>query len=215
MYEHLIEELDEESAIIVVDMQKDFITGTLAVPNALDIVVPMREFLDKVYMTAESTIYLTLDFHPEDHCSFIDNGGLWPKHCVAYTEGSELIFDSESMLVKDLLSCIKVLKGMFKDVEEYSPFGNLHLEDSVKVHPLFIRPLTSSNFNESLQLNRVKKLFIIGLATDYCVKETALDAVKLGYDVSVLIDLCKGVAPDTELAAIAEMEKHGVKILRG
>lgn len=177
----------KEGALIVVDVQNDFCPeGALPVPRGDEVVPIINELVDLF-----NVVIFTQDWHPENHCSFIENGGSWPQHCVQRTRGAELRgnlnFPTDFTVV---------YKGTDPAKEAYSPFDGTPLQDVL------------------WRLNE-KKLYICGLATDYCVKATALDARKAGFETFVIIDACRGVnvkEGDTE-RAIEEMQGAGIKII--
>jgi nicotinamidase/pyrazinamidase len=200
----------QKVGVIVVDLQGDFTTlkkGALAVEGT------DQAYLDQVRQATESLrkkgypIYATQDWHPADHVSFytnhpgkkafdvIDVAGkkqvLWPPHCVQKTENATVLLDSK------MFAAI-VKKGKDKKYDSYSGFqddGGARTE-----------------LNQLLKKAGINEVIIYGLATDYCVKATALDAVKAGYKVTVIEGLSKGVAPDTTLKALEEMAQKGVTV---
>jgi len=200
----------QKVGVIVVDLQGDFTTlkkGALAVEGT------DQAYLDQVRQATESLrkkgypIYATQDWHPADHVSFytnhpgkkafdvIDVAGkkqvLWPPHCVQKTENATVLLDSK------MFAAI-VKKGKDKKYDSYSGFqddGGARTE-----------------LNQLLKKAGITEVIIYGLATDYCVKATALDAVKAGYKVTVIEGLSKGVAPDTTLKALEEMAQKGVTV---
>jgi nicotinamidase/pyrazinamidase len=201
----------DQTCVIVVDLQRDFTLikeGSLAVPRT------DQSYIDKAvaattYLKAQGfKIFGTQDFHPPDHISFytchknkaayetIEIEGraqiLWPSHCVQGTKNAEILIDT------DVFTAI-IQKGMDKKYDSYSGF----FDDSG----------TATGLDERLKSYRVNTLIIYGLATDYCVKATAMDAVKSGYKVILIENLCRGVAKDTTLSALKEMESAGIKIL--
>jgi nicotinamidase/pyrazinamidase len=159
-------------ALIVVDMQNDFITGSLAVPNAQEIVGPIQELMYRHWLN-DFRVALTRDNHPKTHISFSVNGGKWPMHCVRNTWGAELQIGIRAM-VSDM-SLMVFRKGENDEVEEYSGFAN------PKLH-------------EYLQTCDIKEIEICGLARNVCVEDTAQAAHKLGYRVTILEELCRSVA---------------------
>ena len=185
--------------VIVVDLQGDFTTlknGSLAVAGT------DQAYLDKVQAATLTLkkkgypIYATQDWHPADHVSFftnhkgkkafdmIDVAGkkqvLWPPHCVQKTDNANVLLD------KNLFVAV-VKKGKDKKYDSYSGFQD---DGGAK-----------TEMNRLLKDKGIKELIVYGLATDYCVKATALDAVKAGYKVTVIEGLSKGVAADTTVKA--------------
>ncbi len=198
-----------KKALIMVDLQNDFCTGgSLAVPGGEETVYLANQ-LQKHF----DLIVATQDWHPHDHMSFAANHPekgvgevimvegvsqvLWPIHCVQGTKGAEFHPDLDMRRVGKI-----VHKGTDKKVDSYSSFfDNEHLR--------------VTDLDNYLHANQVKDLYILGLATDYCVKYSALDAAQLGYTVYVIQDACRGVelkSGDIERAN-AEMQAAGVKLI--
>lgn len=159
-------------ALIVVDMQYDFIDGSLAVPGAKDIVYPIQNKMQE-YIDEFNVIVLTKCNHPSNHCSFIENGGKWPKHCVHGTRGSYIQFGISAM-ASTYSRAIFILKGMDSDIEQYSGF------DKPELHKF-------------LRLTHTDEVEVCGLARNYCVAATAEAARNLGYKTTILEDLCRSV----------------------
>jgi nicotinamidase/pyrazinamidase len=190
----------QDEALIVVDVQNDFCPGgALAVEGGDQII----DSINRISPSFNGKVVFTKDWHPSSHSSFSDNGGTWPKHCVSYTDGAQL----HRNLIQPF-GCQFVVKGTYAEKEAYSAFDggvlgtSEHAQNTVRSLPVL------------LGKNGIKSLYICGLATDYCVKATALDAVKHGYNTYVIEDACRGVAADTTASAIAEMVKAGVKFCR-
>ncbi|HEY3414210.1 MAG TPA: nicotinamidase [Armatimonadota bacterium] len=173
-------------ALIVVDVQNDFCPGgTLAVPNG-DAVVPAINRL----MNRFPLIVATQDWHPANHCSFVEQGGIWPPHCVAGTPGAELHPDLRADSV-----ALRVRKATTPEADAYSGFQGTDLA-------------------EQLRSRGADEVAVVGLATDYCVKATALDAKAAGFGVTVYADACRSVdvnAGDGD-RALDEMRAAGVTI---
>ncbi len=195
------------TAILVVDFQNDFVDGSLAVPAAKELILPIEEFIIRLWYTADNVKYVfTKDVHPDDHCSFKENGGIWPKHCVENTHGAKFAFTTEfynEFLPKLKNNLILFEKGQDLDREEYSPF-NLEVKTLANLENRYLK---------LGQLNNIETFYVFGLATDYCVKNTAMDLVVAGFKVIVISDLCKGVDPETTKVAIEEMRAAGVIVL--
>jgi nicotinamidase/pyrazinamidase len=172
-------------ALLIVDLQNDFCPGgALGVPDG-DTIVPVINTLIPYF----SKIYATQDWHPVDHISFVAQGGIWPAHCVADTPGAELHPGLQAG------KAIRIRKGTDPNKEAYSGFQGTIL-------------------TELLRNTGVRRVIISGLATDYCVKATAIDAVNAGFDVVVLSDTVKGVNvnPDDSIKALDDMCHAGVAI---
>jgi len=172
----------DTDALIAVDVQNDFCHGgALPVPSAERVVSPLNRAMLKF-----DTIVLTRDWHPADHCSFVDQGGPWPMHCVQDSPGSEFHGDLHAQLDAILIS-----KGANADEEAYSGFCGTDLA-------------------ERLQARGIKRVFVGGLALDYCVKATALDAVAAGFETWVLQDATRPVAEDAAPAILQALREAGV-----
>lgn len=198
-------------ALLIIDVQYDFCEGgNLAVKNSLEI-IPVVNNLIKKFEKNNDFIIATKDWHPADHKSFasVSNtkvgeigtlNGLpqvwWPDHCIENTKGSE--FHKDLLSVKNI-----VYKGNDPEVDSYSGFF-----DNNKIH--------KTKLDEILKENNIDTLYILGLATDYCVKFTVLDALSLGYKVYLVSDGCKGVNinPDDSEKAVEEMKNAGAVIIK-
>lgn len=196
-----------ESALVIVDFQNDFVDGSLAVPGAKDLIIPIEWFITQVWYTADNVKYVfTKDSHPTNHCSFKENGGLWPSHCVENTTGSEFAFNGEFVdlfLPKLKHSYIELKKGFDPNQEEYSPF-NVDVKSSEE---------SEERYSKLTKLNDVDDFYVFGLATDYCVQNTAIDLKNCGFNVIVILDLCRGVDPVTTEAAIENMRANGIRVI--
>ena len=197
--------------VIVVDVQGDFTkvkNGSLAVEGTDEAYVKDVEENTKKLKEAGYPIYATQDWHPANHVSFFTSHQgkkafdviqlhgkdqvLWPPHCVQKTPGAELLLD------KRLFKAV-VKKGMDAKYDSYSGFE----DDGGKKTVL----------NQFLRKDGIKRLIVYGIATDYCVRATALDGVAAGYNVVLIKNLCRGVAPDTSQKAIDEMRAKGIVVL--
>jgi len=180
-----------EDALIIVDVQVDFCPGgALPVPEGDKIVPVLNEYIRK-FDSAGALIIATRDWHPPNHISFRDYGGLWPQHCVQGTKGAE--FHPDLRLPNKVLI---VSKATDPKREAYSGFEGTGLD-------------------EMLRRFGVRRVFVGGLATEYCVKNTVLDALKYGFETFLLEDAVKGIdvnLGDTE-RAIREMLEKGAKKL--
>ncbi len=179
-------------AFIIVDVQYDFMPGgALAIAEGDTIVDPIRKIRDKF-----DCVVFTQDWHPANHCSFRENGGVWPIHCVQNSRGAAI--DRRILRPDDVV----IRKGVHADVDSYSGFW-----DNERKH--------KTALDAFLKSNRIDSVFICGLATDYCVKFTALDAVDAGYETYLVADACRGVDvhEGDSTNAIAEMEKRGVTVV--
>lgn len=176
------------SALILVDIQNDFLPGgALAVPDG-DSILRAVNALARLPFRA---VIATQDWHPLHHCSFRTEGGPWPSHCVAGTHGA----DFPDTLFPEPVTHI-VRKGVLKDRDSYSGF----LDND---------RATSTGLDGLLQGLGINHVVVCGLALDYCVMATALDAVGCGYQTDVIPDACRGIAADPK-ATLEKLEKQGV-----
>jgi len=183
-----------EKALLIVDVQNDFCPGgALAVPEG-DKIIPVLNKYIKIFSRKKLPIFASRDWHPRDTKHFKQFGGPWPKHSIQNTKGAgfhrSLKFSKETVILS---------KGMDPDKDSYSAFQAI-----------------DSNGTEFLQLLKifgVKELFVGGLATDYCVKSSVLDALKSGLKVDLLIDAIKGVniRPKDSEDAMEEMVSRGAR----
>lgn len=197
----------EKSALIIVDVQNDFCPGgSLAVPHGNEVVVPANRLIRKFFENG-LPIFASRDWHPEDATHFNTNGGDWPPHCVWNTLGAE--FHKKLALP---YSTQMVYKGMGSNDGAYSAFDGLILFLNLTNMRLEWR-----NLEQDLKFRQTKTLYVCGLATDYCVKATALDALKRGFKVYLLKDACRAVnlKPTDGADAIKEMKVAGKKAGKG
>ncbi len=185
--------LQPGDALVVVDVQNDFLPGgALAVPEG-DAVVPVLNAWIARFTAAGLPIAATRDWHPADHCSFLAQGGPWPPHCVVDTSGAAFSVDLELPAMATIVS-----KGTRPDDAGYSEF------EGTELHHRF-------------QELGVRRVFVGGLATDYCVLNTVLDALRLGYEVRLLTAGIRAVEvrPGDGARAIATMLAAGAVALGG
>ncbi len=182
----------EDAAFLLVDIQNDFCPGgALGVPEG-DMVV---EVVNRI-MPLFPVVISTQDWHPSDHISFKERGGPWPPHCVQGTEGAEL----HPRLRRDLISYY-FKKATTSDKDEYSEFAGTDEQ--------------GRGLDEVLRSLNVKRVFIAGLATDYCVLATVLDALKYGFETFVVTDACRAVnvSPGDDQKAFDQMRQAGARLL--
>jgi nicotinamidase/pyrazinamidase len=184
-----------KAGLLVVDVQIDFCTGgALPVPQG-DLVVPAMNRYLQLFWKEGCPIFASRDWHPADTRHFRKYGGLWPVHCVQNSAGAR--FHPELMLPEE---AIVISAGMGRDAEGYSSF------EGVDEH--------ATPFGTLLRRMRVKKLYVGGLATDYCVKESVLDGLREGLQVTLLTDAVRGInlKPGDAERAIAEMVEAGAEL---
>ena len=174
-------------ALIVVDVQRDFCDGgALAAADTGSMLVPLKECIEAARKAGAVIVY-TRDWHPENHSSFEANGGPWPVHCVAETEGAELMPPLRA-LADDLM----IHKGLGVDGAGYSGFERTGLDEHLK----------------KLGVGRIA---VSGLATEYCVRATALDGLKAGFETVLLTDLIRPVQPSLTPGVVEELEGAGAR----
>ncbi len=174
-------------ALIIVDVQNDFLPGgSLAVPEGDIAASVMNDYIDE-FASLDLPVYATRDWHTPDHCSFQAQGGIWPPHCVAGTDGAA--FAPSLRLPAD---ATVISKGSSRDKDAYSGFEGTDL-------------------SERLRAAGVKRVFVGGLATDYCVLNTVRDALADDFQVFLLEDAIRAVnvQPDDGAKAVAEMRERG------
>lgn len=183
--------LNSVDALIVVDVQRDFLPGgSLAVPDGNQVVPVLNEYLRR-FTAAGLPVIATRDWHPADHCSFTEQGGIWPPHCIRDSPGAR--FADDLGLPDD---SIVVSKATGSSADAYSGFDGTGLADR-------------------LQDIGVERTFIGGLATDYCVLATVRDALTAGFEAFVLRDAVRAV--DAEAGdgdrALDEMRRLGATLV--
>ena len=195
-------------ALIMIDIQKDFLPGgSLAVEDG-DLIIPAVNRLQPAF----EMVVATQDWHPQDHVSFasnhsgmqpgdrIDQDGveqiLWPDHCVQASEGAGFADDLQMGKVQKIIR-----KGTDPKIDSYSGFfDNLHRRNT--------------GLHDYLQIKNVDKVFITGLAADVCVRYTILDAINLGYDVFLVEDATKAVGGEKALRlTIQELIVKGTQVI--
>jgi len=186
----------EHSALLIVDVQNDFcLGGALPVPEG-DRVVPVLNRWIEQFAQSGAPVYASRDWHPETTSHFAVRGGPWPVHCVANTPGAE--FHPQLRLPP---SANIVSKGTEPYDHGYSAFEG--------------RTGSGARLIDDLRQRGIRRLYVGGLATDYCVKHSVLDARRLGLDVTVLEDAIAGVEvhPGDSAKALAEMRDAGAEIV--
>uniref|UniRef100_A0A7S0TBE9 nicotinamidase n=1 Tax=Erythrolobus madagascarensis TaxID=708628 RepID=A0A7S0TBE9_9RHOD len=194
--------------LVVVDIQSDFCTGgSLAVSGSEGVVERVNELV-ATNREMFDVVVASKDWHPVEHTSFatnhpgtkvfdtiqLENGKdqiMWPVHCVQLSSGAEL---HPQLKVRHDPELIEVHKGCAKDKEAYSAFDDTNLAEILRSHD-------------------VSEVYVVGLATDYCVLHTAMDAVRNGFKTTLIRDCCAAVAETTELEALRRMQDAGVTII--
>jgi nicotinamidase/pyrazinamidase len=175
--------------LLVTDIQNDFLPqGALGIAGA-DAIVPLINALIPKF----DHVIATMDWHPLNHVSF----GLWPVHCVQNTKGAELAASLHQERIEAIFH-----KGTDLHIDSYSAFF-----DNARMH--------STGLHEFLQKHAWTDLYFVGLATDYCILYSVLDALELGYRVTVIQDACRPINlhPGDEKKALERMRMHGAHFL--
>ncbi len=156
-------------ALLIVDVQRDFLPGgALSVKEGDKVIGPINRLIS-LFLKRSLPIFATRDWHPKDHTSFMEFGGIWPSHCVAESKGAA--FSEDLRLPKE---AIIISKGTKREKDAYSGFEG-------------------TNLYEIFKDLGVRRLFVTGLATDYCVLNTVLDALRLGFECVVIEDAIMAV----------------------
>ena len=182
------EPFQEGDALLIVDPQVDFCPGgALPVPGGDRIFEAVNRASEIAPLVVASR-----DWHPPDHVSFKEQGGIWPVHCVADTHGADFHGKLDTSRIAHVVS-----KATERSEEAYSAFAGTELERYLRGHG-------------------VKRLFVTGLATDYCVRQSVLDARQAGFDVVVLEDAVGAVDvnPGDGQRALQEMRDAGAEVAR-
>lgn len=192
-------------ALLIVDLQNDFLPGgALAVPDG-DQIIPIVNALQREF----TTVLATKDWHPPNHISFASQHGkqpgeviqvkggeqiLWPDHCVQGSEGAQFHPALQTQKIQKVF-----FKGSDPTIDSYSTFfDNFHLR--------------STGLEQYLRERGIDEIYVVGLATDYCVKYSSLDGLRLGFKVHVILEGCRGIElkPGDIEKAIEEMREAGV-----
>jgi nicotinamidase/pyrazinamidase len=174
-------------ALIIVDVQNDFCPGgALAVPRGDEVVPVVNRLLEQRWLSVA-----TMDWHPAEHSSFKPYGGPWPPHCVQHTTGAELHRELDASKVQ-----LVITKGSNPDQDAYSGFQGTELA-------------------RILRDRGVQRVVVCGIATDYCVRATAQDALHEGFEVLLLEDAIRGVEvqPGDCQQAIEELREAGATVI--
>lgn len=178
-------------ALLVTDIQNDFLPGgSLAVQRGDEVVPLLNRYID-IFVARKLPVFATRDWHPAHHCSFREQGGPWPPHCVAGTRGAEF---AAALLLP--LTAVIISKATTPEQDAYSSFLGTDLQ----------RKLRDAG---------VKRLFIGGLTTDYCILNSTRDALQHGFQVFVLADAIRAVdvQPGDGARAVEEMVRQGAQCI--
>ena len=205
--------IEETDSLIIVDLQNDFVPGGSLPVEGGDLIINDINELAEIFKKS-GHIILTQDWHPPDHLSFASNHPgknpgdvyhskgigpvLWPDHCIQNSEGALFHKDLKIELANKIIQ-----KGTNPNIDSYSGF----LDNDKK---------SETGLADYLKSQRVKRIFICGLALDYCCYATAMDGIDFGFDVYFLIDLTKGIdLPANNISnSLENMTKKGIKFVK-
>lgn len=194
----------KDVALVVVDMLYDFIDGSMACLHAEEAIEESVRFIEKMTEDSESSdeviygafpILFVNDHHPKDHSSFKTQGGLWPEHCVQGTHGAEV----HEKLVPYQEEELTFYKGEDTATEQYSGFEG--------------KNKAGQSLGEILEMMDIKNVYVCGIATEYCVRNTCEDLKKAGYSVHLLKDCIGYVDYEGHLQALSEIQKEGIRLV--
>lgn len=171
-------------ALLIVDVQNDFLPGGALGVTRGDEIVPVLNRYIRSFESAGLPVYASRDWHPADHCSFKAQGGIWPPHCIAGTAGAA--FAAELALPED---ATVISKAATREKDAYSAFEQTDLADT-------------------LRARGIHRVFVGGLTTDYCVLNTVRDALEHGFEVCLLQDAIRAVDLDAGDGRKAQDEMH-------
>jgi nicotinamidase/pyrazinamidase len=184
------QDLREGDGLLIVDVQVDFCPGGLLPISEGDRVVPVLNRWLAGATTRGVPVYASRDWHPAEHPSFQGNGGAWPPHCIQDTPGAG--FHPQLALPP---TTVKIAKGVRFDQDQYSVFDQTGLA-------------------QRLRLDRVRRLWVGGLALDVCVRASVVDALRAGFHVCLLLDATRPVDRNAGVRAVAELQAAGAALVR-
>ena len=190
--------MSKKAALVVVDVQNDFCPGgSLGIADGDRVVIAINRYVEQ-FTAVGAPIFATRDWHPPQTRHFKIYGGVWPVHCVQNTQGAEFHCALRLGPTATVLS-----KGAMADADSYSGF------DALDEH--------GNDLAALLRARGVEHIFVGGLATDYCVRQTVLDGLQQGFDVTVLLDAIRGVdlVPGDSTRALEEMSLAGARTIHG
>ncbi len=194
---------DHNSALVIVDIQYDFIDGSLACQNTNNTISNILKFIDlktkgqggdEHEILDTFPILFTRDSHPADHCSFSKNGGIWPVHCVDGTRGSEI----HTELLPYAKEELTFNKGCDKNTEQYSGFEGQNN--------------AGQTLGEILEILDITDVYVAGLATEFCVRNTCESLHNAGFRVHLIKDAIGYVEYEGHVKALEEMTNEGICI---
>lgn len=189
MKERLKDHLVKGDGLLLVDVQEDFCPGGKLAIEEGDLIVPTLNMWIEIAIARSIPIYASRDWHPRRHVSFQEQGGQWPPHCLADSNGARFHRD-----LKVPVSAVIVTKGVRFDQDQNSVFDQ-------------------TGFDAQLERDQVKRLWVGGLAFDVCVLASVLDAIERGFEVKLIKDATRPVTAAGGEDALIQMQKVGVEIV--
>jgi nicotinamidase/pyrazinamidase len=182
-------ELKKHDALLIIDVQKDFCPGgALAIQEGDTVIAPLNVWIEQARRSGVP-VYVSRDWHPREHPSFAEQSGPWPPHCLQDSDGAR--FHPDLRIPE---SAVIITKGVRLDIDQNSAFE----QTGLATH---------------LRNAGIKRLFVGGLALDVCVYATVEDARKAGFEVLLISDATRAVAPDKTPAFLEKMQKSGVEMV--
>ena len=193
------ETVKENRMLIIVDPQIDFTTGSLATAKGPEAMDRLAQAIDNGILDQYTWVIVTQDAHPANHCSFVDNGGVFPPHCVQETEGMNVYPPLQKALEdSEFQNCHYMTKGDLADKEEFSIFQNAHSGEKLSK--------TITEFEEFVGID------ICGIATDYCVYETTKDLMAIYPAKQIrIVTNCIAAVDDNDTKLADLMKENGIE----
>jgi len=195
------EEVKENRMLIIVDPQIDFTTGSLATAKGPEAMDRLAQAIDNGVLDKYTWVIITQDAHPANHCSFVDNGGVFPPHCVQGTEGMNVYPPLQKALEDSRFDNYHYfIKGDLADKEEFSVFQNEHSGEKLT------RTIT--------EFEKFEGIDICGIATDYCVYETAKDLMAIYPAKQIrIVTNCIAAVDDNDTKLADLMKENGIEAI--
>ena len=189
--------------LVIVDVQNDFISGTLRIEGARSILEPIKQFIKKNQSNIDKIIF-TVDWHPYNHCSFKENGGKWPQHCVQFTPGAciepKLLKFVQALKIKYSVST----KGELEYYEQYGAFDDIeYVQDGALINRYY--------FDSVVEADADTDFVVCGIAGDYCVKATIQNMLKADIYPSIFLE---GIVSTTDNCGLVQFANdNSLKII--
>ena len=189
----MVDQEKNKMALLLVDIQNDFCTGALPVPGAEEIAPEINRLIAYVQQR-QIPIIASRDWHPANHCSFVENGGQWPAHCIAGSQGADW-----HKAINPQHIDITVNKAYQQDLEQYSAISGVINN-------------TNISLQQYLKKMDIKTLIVCGLALDYCVYHTVIEAQNNGINCKVILSACREINADKAQDCKQAMQRAGAQL---